>query len=475
MNNRDRKNKQYIVGILIQILFSIVCVIILSITDNLLTIAIVAILQLFVHILVLLKNFNLKVFSIPIIFIVFTFLTHLGHLPLNAFNINEHIPSFFDVINIVAENVYLNAIKFVIYSQTFLVFGIMVYLMSFNKEKYDINNHKEIIERKVVLKIGKIFFALGIFPGLYVDISKIILYLSGGYLNTYLLDTNGILYFFSNMWKFGIIMILIGIQDKITKVKIVYLASLIYLTIIMVSGNRLSSIMFILTITYIYFHVILKGKVKRPLFYCLIGYLLLVLVNFIGSYRNISFDQIELVTSLSKAFMSSALFDAMGEFGVTMISLCYSIMFFPAEISYGYGATYPLGFVTIIPNLLGMYDSIINHLIYVYNFPLGYVEALGGSYLGELYYNFGTIGIFFTLFIGMYIMFIEAKLRDSIKNRKWLVTIIYVSVVPFIFMWTRGYFKDLIRIFVWQYILIKLFYFYYLNKNTNYKKIHECE
>ncbi len=443
-----------LLGIIIYILTSFFLLVTISTTNSYFYLSVIAVIQLVINFTFIWK-FEKTVFSIPLIFLIFTFITHLGHLPLNAFNIEADIPPFFDTLKIIPLDIYIRSIKFVLFSQFFYTLGYLLFQLFKSKKNQQINVN-DFIDKKAVYQIGIIFIIIGIIPSIYIDLNRFLLFLSGNYVSTYDFSVSGITIFVSNMWKYGAIMLILALNNQKKRQKKVLLLSLSYLVVTMLTGHRIASTMFIITMFLIYNYSGFKINTKKMVYFGLLFYFLLILLNFVGDFRLSNYDISSAVEDFS---VLKPIFDALGEFGVTMVTLCYTIMFIPSSTPYGLGLTYPISLITIFPNVFNFYEYFNNYLVFEYNIPDPYSISLGGSYLGELYFNFGNLGVVFTIFVGIFTSYLSSEIRYNIKFKNWTKTAILTSLIPFLFMWVRSYFKDMVRVFVWQYLLIIVLYY----------------
>ena len=418
---------------------------------------IISLIQLVINILFL-KACNHKFFSLPILFVIFTFVFHLGHLVLITFNIDVERP--YDVVNMVSNQVFIKACIFTYLAQAFLVLGIM--LSNLKKTQIIIaDKHYDEIEKRLTYKTGITLFLISIIPKLYIDIQKIILYMNGNYLSTYEIDVSGALTTVANMAEIAVIMIMIGKQDHKKLVKFIFFLTLLYEVIIMMTGNRGRPTVYIFSLIYIYINLIQQVRLRTTVVAVTAGYVGIVFINFISKIRLANITDITLLIRVFKeVFVSSPFFKMIGEFGGTMISLCYSIMFFPTNSVHSYGSNYLVSLLTIIPNFGGILEQFRNQFIFVYNFPGRVRYALGGSYLGELYYAFGMYGSLGAIIVGLLIGNTQRVITESINNKNWLKLSIYMILFPSFLWWVRNYFSDMIREFVWSSVLIYLMYYF---------------
>jgi len=161
-----------------------------------------------------------------------------------------------------------------------------------------------------------------------------------------------------------------------------------------------------------------------------------------------------------------SVFSILAEFGVTIITLGYSLTLFPATKAFQLGTNYLVSFFTIFPNILGIFDDLITKTIYVFNWPLNIRQYLGGSYLGELYYSFGDLSFIFIVFLGMMIAFVSNKIHNAIEEKRYALLSIYLVLFPNMLWWIRNYFVDMVREFVWTSVIIIFLYKVFDSKIT---------
>ncbi|PRR84085.1 O-antigen polysaccharide polymerase Wzy [Clostridium vincentii] len=422
-------------------------------TTNIDTITYLSLIQLVINIMIM-KLFGFNVFSLPVLFVIFSYIFHCGQLPLITFNIEADRP--FDVINLVGNSLFIKSIWFFMSSQVFLVTGIM--LSNIKKVKnIDRNQLPASNQKTVAYRIGITLLIIGIIPRLYIDIKQFSLYLAGTYLDVYDIGVAGITDVIAYCAQIGVLMIIIGKQDRPKFCRKVLILTLIYEIFTMIKGGRGTQVTYILALIFIYMNLVEKIKLKSLVTSLAFSYVGLVFINFISATRNLTNKSVKIMwNSFLDLFIQSPLFNALGEFGGTMISLAYSVSFMPSYTNFNYGKTYILSLLAVIPNVGGILEPARNSWIFVKNFPPGYSSSLGGSYLGELYFNFGNYGIIFSLLVGILIGVTTFRIESSIREKNWIRLSIYMILFPIMLLWTRGYFSDMVRRFAWIGLLIRV-------------------
>ncbi|MFQ6794607.1 O-antigen polysaccharide polymerase Wzy [Thomasclavelia sp.] len=435
----------------IVILLLISSILMLWMFKNINMITFISIIQIILFTFSIIKS-NMKIFSISYIFVILTIITHLGHFFIYTFNIDADVPYYFDTFNNLEITDILEPGIFISTIIGLIIIGMII--GNNIRFKYEFNN--KMIPNDYFKIIGKVFIFIGIFFEIYVDYNLISSYLTGGYLATTQFVESGIINTFSNFFKYGIIFLMIAYRKEKKKLTILYVLYNLFLIIPMFSGNRFNSILFIIVGAYVYF-IILKTKISyiKIIKLLIFSLLLLAFLNIIADYRQSNLSYSDVANNFIKYLTgNNIIFDAFGEFGVTFYSVYYSMLCIPLINPYGFGLTYITPIITVFPSVSGVFGLVDKYLLYTNNFPSYYRAGLGGSYIGELYFNFGWYSLIFSLFIGIIIVWIEKKFIISAKNNNWISVIKILPIFVILLMWIRGYFRDFVRVYVWNLVLI---------------------
>lgn len=444
----------YIISILINLLFVLITV---SISGSNFDIwvtpfATISLLQLIFNVFIL-KRLGEDLFSLSTLFLLFSYMFHLGQVFVIGFSIESKIPIM--VTDRVPTEVFMEASKYFLFVQTTISLGIQAVFLLLNKkinnESLNINKDKEL---QLVRKIGFILFLIGVIPTLYIDLGKIILFLNGGYLATYTLLIPGFLVIISKMFGIGILMMLIGNKNNFKLSNQIFIFALLYYLFIMLSGNRGWPTVFIITLFYVYVNVIRKIKVKGILKFSFLGYLILVILNTISDFRHYIQPNFSKFLEIFQKNIGSPIGNAIGEFGATMVTPSLALMYFPDYAPIQYGKNYLAAFLLIFPNVGSAMNEILLKVTYTDHLPNDVRLSLGGSYIGELFYSFNYGGIFFALFFGIFIGVISKQIKKFIITNQFLKLSCLIILFPGIIWWIRGYFSGLIREFIWISLLI---------------------
>ena len=166
-----------------------------------------------------------------------------------------------------------------------------------------------------------------------------------------------------------------------------------------------------------------------------------------------------IIEYLRHNLMGHILGNVLGEFGATFDTLELAINFAPEIVSYGFGKSYLCGLLSIIPLLVAHVPSLSKYSVFLQLIPSRVTYAMGGSFLGELYFNFSWAGVLGCAIIGLIIYKAQFCIMDknsSTVQRAWN-TIVLIEMILFI----RGYFTDMVQKLVWTYILLKFCEWYF--------------
>ncbi|MEB2492994.1 O-antigen polysaccharide polymerase Wzy [Peribacillus frigoritolerans] len=421
---------------------------------------ILSLIQLFINLLTITK-LEKSFLSLTNLFLIFSYITHLGILVIFGFDIEVELP--WNPLLSLTKDSYKEACYFAVFCHAFLTFGMCIIL--FKRKTYKISAATSSIKNKdiqlyLIRSIGIMLIIIGIIPMLYIDISRVILYITGDYLDTYKVGVGGFMIIISRFTEIGAIMLLIGNHENKKKAIFIILIIVIYQSIIMFTGNRGRPIMFLITIFFIYYNFIKKVGFKQFINTTILIYIVGFLLTFIGQIRMLSINDIgTFVETFKKSFFEFSIFKILAEFGSTIVSLGFSLELFPEARSFQLGTNYLVSLLTIFPNLGGILTPVMEKAVFVYNWPQSTRSFLGGSYLGELYYSFGDFSFVFVILIGMFIAFVSNKIKMYIAQQNYVLLSVYLILFPSLLWWTRDYFVSMVREFVWIAVVILILYY----------------
>lgn len=406
--------------------------------------------------ILLLFYFNQRLISLSSIFISLSFLFHFGQFMIIALHL-EDIYYSRSIIFQTSQHLIMKTGIFVFITHTVLTLGMIV--ASFQSNQNSMYKGTTLSDKRL-FNIVFAFFLLTFLPLIYTDIIKIIALQNSGYYNTLLILNVGLNKYISLIARFGrvaITFLLIALKNKPKTARIFFIFTLAYFLLMMISGNRGINMIFIINNTYIYFRYISKLNYRNTILITIVGFLILYLLNIISIFRDLSFSYDTFLFTAETRASEGIIYTTLREFGNTIKSVVYSIQFYPFYENYIFGKTYLLGFLTIIPKHPQLLvDMTLIDFTFTNGFPLEFRESIGGSYIGELYSNFGYLGAIFAGFIGYSIGSLNKKVDQCIDNSEKVNLMICAALIPYLFIWIRGYFVELIFVPFWSYVFLEI-------------------
>lgn len=411
--------------------------------------------------LVVLKINKNGFFSLITIFLVLSYLFHFGQAIIIAYGFND-IYAHRSILAATSFESFLRAMYFAMFSHFFITIGMM-----WNKKngkpifKIDDNENQMLYRLRF---IAFIVLFITIIPLIYLDGLKIVAVKSGGYVSTYETYTSGInkiLNLFAQFARPAITLLLISYKNDKRKANLVFVLSSLYFVFMMISGDRGTNVIYLLTNLFVFYKIIKRLKTKNVLIVAVIGYFFIGFISTISILRDTSQISIQGLIHYYKYRSSDGIiYSVLREFGLTIKTLIYSIDFTSASSNYNFGLTYIFSWMNLSPKLPeSIVNSFYTHFTFVKSFPVAYQESLGGSYLGELFYNFGWFGSVLSFFVGRFIGNIDNSIEKSIENKNWVIFSLIMILFPNLLLWVRGYFVELIFKIFWLGAFVVLVYF----------------
>ena len=227
-------------------------------------------------------KFTKKLMSVGTIFIILLYIFHCSQAIITTFGFND--PYFHrSVIARSQDNEFIRAELYVLISMAF--WGLFYLSTIINCKINDMDNRysydlvdKVYLDR--LFSIALAIFLVSFIPLLYSDIQKIQALKSNGYMDTYTTYREGYGKYISLIGKFArpaITLMILGLCYKPQKARIILLFSTIYFGIMMLSGDRGTNIIYIVTNLFIYFRFVSMPKFKTIVMAGVVGYFFLVL------------------------------------------------------------------------------------------------------------------------------------------------------------------------------------------------------
>ena len=438
-------NKNGFICGLLTITVSLLMVLVMPGDLSYLSFALISIIQVVLNIVFVTKCTGASLISFSSIFLLFSWFFHCGQLIKLAFDLPGNVP--LDVTRYVSYDTIVKSFKFYFASQGMIAGGMMITKVGQHRINSESINGSSFNIKKSAL----VLISIGIIPRLYIDMRVLLTGLASGYKGVYSIVFPQMLSSIAFFFDAGCIAALLD-RNNAHK-KILFWVILVYKCITMATGARQERIAFLIIWIFIYFFVAQRTRLRSIVFLSVIAIFGLQLINAIGVVRASSSISMSEIFNAMFSDNSSNLFGSMlGEFGSAFTTLAVTVDQVPINCSFGFGDSYLAGLCSIIPTLaksLGLGDAT------AYISKLSGVTSFGGSYLGEIYYNFWWFGIMLCPLVGTVISRIQNDICDmdcegNATKKGVLAAIIMASLILFV----RGYFSDMVQKLVWTWIVL---------------------
>lgn len=397
-----------------------------------------------------------EILSLTLCFMGFSYVLHFGHYALLLMGRFYTEPTY-NIFRHFSEDILAEGAKILILAHACFLLGVLVSCnISFRHKRMlpVMFPAAEYQSDQMVRWVGVFLILAGLSVSVPVNVHKIQLMLSGGYYNTfaYTARTGGVISFLSYLWEAGALLLLQTNINSLKK-KLILSGSVAYLLISMFTGGRMLAFMHIIVFFMIYLKQGRRKKRKNMIWYVVIGYVVISFVVNIGLARTSGFQD-----GFTLAGIGTLTSKVLGEFGGTMDTVLMSLEHIPKDIPYAGGKSYFYAIIMAFPNI-GIFSDEAYAVTAFAGILSKFTESgLGGSYIGEAYYNFGMFYWAAMILTGIFVGEIEKGLEYFTKKGDKIRTSMIYIMFPYVFMWTRSYFKDLIRPLVWTGILIAVLY-----------------
>ncbi|WP_041472721.1 O-antigen polymerase [Vibrio atlanticus] len=398
--------------------------------------------------------FGLRLLSLPIIFLFFSYVFSLSYPVLIYFNVDFGGMSS-QVTNLVyGESVFKESVNLAVFSILVMYIGfILTELLNLKEKKLSFlffNN--SFFKRKQNLKVYAVLGCI-IFGSvdIYLFKERLILMSSLGYMGVALHEFNFLLVLFS--WIFPGFVFLLCYVNKESRIKIVLilLVFLIYKSLQTLTGLRAFTVLQLVVFMIFYNLYISKLKMKSILTLSISIYFALCWFFVVRENRALGITISDFLNIDNYTLGIDILIYSMSEFGVTLNVIAET---YQSNIEwYGIlGTQVLITFFSAIPFI----SKISPDLFY-----LNISEALnlyryGGSYIADFYYDFGVFCFIPLVFLGMLVSFVDTIMLHA-KKRENILTVIllFPFIVQLIFTVRTSTFK-IFRTLSWSFILMMI-------------------
>lgn len=351
------------------------------------------------------------------IFVVLSYLFSFGQCILAAFRVYGERNSAFSI-----DNGYFTA-RVIIGSGYLSLFCIALicigYCLSAEKQESHENRAFHTADEQSFASLGWILFGISLIPALYCLAQDIVITMREGYGASVSAGYSGIGKVFALISGLFITALIILYTFERKHRLVVYFISVCYFGLQMMGGSRIT--VFRLCVIYLVITVLYHKTMTRKRWILLIvGILLLAfvfsLVSAVRIYLNSTSNTVGLINGMAKNVLkNNFLVSALREMGNTQLINLLVYQFCPSKVPFAHGYSYFRMLYSALPNVLGLpYDDM--DTVFSALYPLT-ESGLGGSFIGELYWNLGWISMPASVLIGWIAGILTNRMKKLCSSR----------------------------------------------------------
>ena len=443
------KNTRKPVLIIFYLLFSIFLVlIVLSIRNINYNIWIrwfcIIILIQFVFQYLIFRQFDFNFISLSGFFLVFSYLFHFGQI-LIAGLFPTYQLQHFNYIKVLNPDTIQRAAMFSLFVIIMVEFGMLIFMRK-GKTNYVYNCKKSDMDK--CKSIGWMLVVITFPIYLYLDVDKLIMSANYGYLATYKRGIPGVFSAIGFLSFSGFGLLILGYSKEKKKSLILFVLVVIYLILSMFSGHRGHQLTILIFLIYILHKAVYRINFIQLIIIGLMGFFFSAFLNTIFLFRGLEGKNFSMFFEffIYNLHNVNPILELIGEMGGTIRTPYLVMQQIPSDKPYAYGMTYLMSIFSILPDIGDIFSEINTYACFTKNLA---GHALGGSYIGELYYNFSYFGIFFAIFVGLFVNYISQKIEDLLKEKNYFKVGYYTSLFIYLLWWPRDTFQSILRPTVW--------------------------
>lgn len=385
------------------------------------------------------------------VFIIFYYVFHFGQVFLIGFFPKYEMDYLNYVESYMTNDVYLRQtlILCIVCINMFFVGGMMMKYRA--PEEY---SETAIVNKK---NVGKILVFL-FFPFRFViDGVQIAAAMVGGYMaaNTVTAAIPGVLATLANIWYACIPLYYLELRSNKEKKRFLIIV-LLYLLATMITGNRGHQMVCIVSLFIVVLIEQRKLTVKQFLTYGIIAVLGMYFIDIIYDLRNMGVNAFlkDYSSSVEGTQNSNIILETLGTFGETVYTPYLVVEGYNSTFHPFFGECFLKSIVAVFPDVTGAFKDINNEAI----FPkmLGTQNAIGGSFSGEMYYNFGSLYWLASLLIGMLFYYVSNKITIEIRKGNYYMLLLLIPFAVLFVWWVRDAIGNFTRQIVWLGIIVYL-------------------
>lgn len=412
-----------------------------------------------------------KKLSYAVIFVCVLFLFHFGQLMLFTYfqNIYPHIR--FLLLLDDKEAVY----GFKMMNIAFSAICIGTLVKENSMKEYENHTHRMWNNNVNWERVAKNILYATFFVKLALDLSTLFITITAGGVvaRAWVNSFPNILLYYGKISLVGFAILIMVNKYNPSRQKNIFLFIEAYILTMMMSGIRSENVGYLVVFLFIYLASRSEPiKLKNILVYGIGGFFALTFVVAVGQFRTASSRSLQSFFEIFQSAYSEenvilGLFDTCGDTGYTAQAVINNWLPHHAP---SWGDAYYKGWTSIIPNLVPSVvdfgaittDSSFPIKLQKYGALSHSYENIGGSVIGEIFFNFGILGGVIAAFIlGWFIGWVSKKSTLYFKTQNYYGMILLFPIMFASIYWVRDYFGGGFREAVWGPLLC-----YYIVKHT---------
>lgn len=306
--------------------------------------------------------------------------------------------------------------------------------------------------------VGKFLFFIFFPLRLAIDGIQVVAAMVGGYMASITVTEAipGVLATLANIWYACIPLYYLELKTNKQK-KIFLLVVLLYLLTTMITGNRGHQMVCILSLFIV---VIIEQKtfsLKQIILSGIVAVFGMYFIDVIYDLRNVGVnDFFKDYTSMVQGTKESNIFlETLGTFGETIYTPYLVIEGCNTSLHPFFGECFIKSFISVIPDVFGTFKEINKEAVFPKMLELK--SAIGGSFAGEMYYNFASLYWLMSLLIGMLFFNVSNIITLEIRKGNYFKLLLLIPFAVLFVWWVRDAIGNFTRQIVWLGIIIYFF------------------
>ena len=420
--------------VVINIIFTVIFFLLYYLSTNITQVTLVGILQ-YIWMITTWYIATKNVMNIYLFFLLLSFCFYMGQPVLLLLNI--------DIVNVMSIMNSPFTISEINSTLIFLLMGMALFHLGASFTIEESKHIKKIqINKKAIKFVGICLFIISFIPALDFTFNSLIITFTEGYSNIFNSDfvqgaglEGGGARLLAGFFEASLLLLILGNIDNKKERKFWLFFTVLYSLIMIISGQRGTTALFLISIVLLYHYMINPFTKKQILYFILILFASLFAFNVISSIRNIALMDYNLSEIISDLLEENFLVNFLAETGFTLIACTTVIVFSPSVIPFNEGLTYINSMLALIPNLFwDVHPAASGGVDQVFKSFLMRNSGIGSSFIIEGYYNFGRYGLLLMPIFGYIVGKIYYGILKSSKSENYLTFFVYISLAP-IFLW----------------------------------------